>query len=145
MPGDDLQGAQIASPKLTPSDSHGWYGYYAGYSASFASDAIDVLVSDDSPKRILDPWNGSGTTTLAATLMGHRPIGMDRNPALVVIAKGRHLPVSVRQSIVPLANDITTVAERLLQEASLRSRPKDALTIPSSLESVFPPAGSHVS
>lgn len=38
---------------------------------------------------ILDPWNGSGTTTLAASLRGISSIGIDLNPAMCVVAKSR--------------------------------------------------------
>lgn len=116
---EESQVANIASPKLVPGSSQPWYDYYAGYSASFAQDAIATLLSDRSgTQRVLDPWNGSGTTTIAAALKGHQAIGVDRNPALVVVAKGRHLPVSVRESLAPLAIDITQVAARFLEKPS---------------------------
>jgi len=124
-----LQDAVIASPKLTASSTNGWYDYYAGYSASFAEDAIDALLGGGDDKCVLDPWNGSGTTTVAASLKGHRAIGIDRNPALVVIAKGRHLPISVRQSLSPLASDITKGAERLLGRPASGTPARDDLSV----------------
>jgi hypothetical protein len=125
----DLQATNIANPKLTPCGSQLWYDYYAGYSASFAKDAIAALLSDSNgTNRVLDPWNGSGTTTIAASVKGHRAIGIDRNPALVVIAKGRHLPASVRASLAPLANDITQVAARLLEKPFSAKLPDELST-----------------
>lgn len=118
MSTEDLPAATIASPKQTPSGEQRWYEYYAGYSASFAQDAIAALLPESSEaKRVLDPWNGSGTTTITASINGHSAIGVDRNPALIVIAKGRHLPASVLESLAPLAQDITQVAARLLQDS----------------------------
>lgn len=38
---------------------------------------------------IHDPWNGSGTTTAVAAMMGFRSIGFDVNPALSIIAAAR--------------------------------------------------------
>ncbi|MCX4456795.1 site-specific DNA-methyltransferase [Streptomyces sp. NBC_01728] len=38
---------------------------------------------------VLDPWNGSGTTTLAAQHLGFQSIGVDRNPVANVIARLR--------------------------------------------------------
>ena len=38
---------------------------------------------------IFDPWNGSGTTTWAAAKLHSRAIGVDINPAMVVVAKAR--------------------------------------------------------
>lgn len=123
-----LQGRRIASPKLTASSAHAWYDYYAGYSSSFAEDAIHSLLTEGDSKRVLDPWNGSGTTSVAASLKGHEAIGVDRNPALVVIAKGRHLPASVLQSLVPLVSDVTDVAERRFEGPSLDTLAPDELS-----------------
>jgi hypothetical protein len=38
---------------------------------------------------VLDPWNGSGTTTLVASMRGIRSTGYDLNPALVIVARAR--------------------------------------------------------
>jgi SAM-dependent methyltransferase len=43
---------------------------------------------------LLDPWLGSGTATAAATLGGLRAFGVDINPVMVTVARGR----SVTQS-----------------------------------------------
>ncbi|WP_109408538.1 hypothetical protein [Proteus genomosp. 4] len=65
-----------------------WYDYYAGYSHSFVKSVLDL--TDLSPQSIiLDPWNGTGTTTLASSLAGYKSIGADLNPVMVVIAKAR--------------------------------------------------------
>jgi hypothetical protein len=126
-----LNDVGIANPKLTPGSAHAWYDYYAGYSAAFAQDAINALLgAGDGTRRVLDPWNGSGTTTVAASLRGHEAIGADRNPALVVIAMGRHLPISVRKSLGPLAKDIRRAADGLLEDtASAVTEQDDALSV----------------
>ena len=54
----------------------------------------------------MDPWNGSGTTTAAASLFGHRSLGFDLNPAMAVAAKARLLPTVELPSIRPLLTDI---------------------------------------
>ncbi|MFE5987681.1 hypothetical protein [Streptomyces sp. NPDC056453] len=38
---------------------------------------------------VLDPWNGSGTTTLAAQHEGFRAVGIDRNPVANIVARLR--------------------------------------------------------
>ncbi|MGW3875966.1 hypothetical protein ACWEC4_34580 [Streptomyces sp. NPDC005055] len=38
---------------------------------------------------MLDPWNGSGTTTLAAQHEGFRSVGIDRNPVANIVARLR--------------------------------------------------------
>lgn len=112
-----LDSAEISSPKRRPGEKSDWYGYYAGYSAEFVRDSLHALapVSEGaSPIRVLDPWNGSGTTTAIAAAQGYETIGLDRNPSLVVIAKARHLSLaSVRESLDPLLAEIASVAKSL--------------------------------
>ncbi len=112
-----LDSAEIPSPKRQPGEKSDWYGYYAGFSAEFARDSLRALapVSEGaSPIRVLDPWNGSGTTTATAAAQGLETIGLDRNPSLVVIAKARHLSLaSVQESLDPLLAEIMTVAKSL--------------------------------
>ena len=54
----------------------------------------------------MDPWNGSGTTTAAASLYGYRWIGFDLNPAMAVAAKARLFPATELPSIKPLLTEI---------------------------------------
>lgn len=65
-----------------------WYSYYAGYSHTFIG---RIIKSADlsSESIILDPWNGAGTSTTMASVYGYRSIGIDLNPAMVVIAKAK--------------------------------------------------------
>ncbi|WP_175149462.1 DNA methyltransferase [Paraburkholderia ultramafica] len=66
------------------------FPYYAGFSNSFVHDLLTSL--ELRPESIIfDPWNGSGTTTQSALDLGHRAIGFDLNPAMVVVAKARML------------------------------------------------------
>lgn len=65
-----------------------WYPYYAGYTHQFAADVIAEMCGKRSCT-VLDPWNGSGTTTAAASHGGHRPVGFDLNPATLVIANAK--------------------------------------------------------
>jgi hypothetical protein len=60
---------------------------------------------------VFDPWNGSGTTTYAASLLGLRSYGFDLNPVMIVVARARLLPASEADSIEPLARDIVRFAE----------------------------------
>ena len=72
----------VSCPKL-PRVSSG-YRYYAGYSRTFVRDILGLW-----PKHtlVLDPWNGSGTTTTVAAELGLACVGVDLNPAMVVVAK----------------------------------------------------------
>lgn len=103
---------RIQSPKRTKSSQTDWDGffpYYAGFPEAFAH---DIISSANLPKGsiILDPWNGSGTTTFAATTHAFHSIGLDLNPAMVVVAKARLLPISEADSIEPLGLKIVELA-----------------------------------
>lgn len=65
-----------------------WLPYYAGYSIEFA-DAVLRAASLSSTAVVHDPWNGSGTTTLAASRLGLKSTGIDLNPAAILVAKAR--------------------------------------------------------
>jgi DNA methylase len=98
----------ITSPKRDREGQSGWEGffpYYAGYPARFATDVIRTagLVPRSS---VLDPWNGSGTTTYAAAQLGHTAIGLDLNPVMIVIARARMLSPSESDSLLPLCKEI---------------------------------------
>ncbi|MDY6971071.1 MAG: DNA methyltransferase [Thermodesulfobacteriota bacterium] len=58
---------------------HRWYFYKEGFSPNLVEQVIEIsgLRKDDV---ILDPFNGSGTTTLTAALKGYRSIGIEVNP-----------------------------------------------------------------
>jgi hypothetical protein len=81
--------AQLSSsPKKPTLDTAGLadiFPYYAGFYFDWAR---DLLGGFDPTRRliVLDPWNGSGTTTLAAQHANHRSIGVDLNPVANIVA-----------------------------------------------------------
>lgn len=102
---DDLV---IQSPKRTAQAQQGWHGffpYYAGYPESFAR---MLLKSANLPAdaTVLDPWNGSGTTTFSAAHLGLAAQGFDLNPIMVIVARARLLPPSEADSIQPLTREM---------------------------------------
>lgn len=64
------------------------YPYYAGYSEAFVEAILDRVHAQPGG-RVLDPWNGSGTTTDIAAKRGLISVGYDINPALVAVARAR--------------------------------------------------------
>src|SRR5690606_12407500 len=71
----------------------GFYDFYAGYSTLFVADVLrywDLPVSSV----VLDPWNGSGTTTDIASKMGYTAIGYDLNPVMFIVAKAREIQIT---------------------------------------------------
>ena len=80
-----------ATPKqaLTHNDRD-WYPYYAAYSEAFVNNVFDAYLAGATS--ILDPWAGSGTTNAVSYRRGVSSVGLDINPASLLIAKGRLAP-----------------------------------------------------
>nr|WP_315231533.1 hypothetical protein [uncultured Albidiferax sp.] len=98
------------------------YSYYAGYSLSFAEQLIQHLPFDTDPV-ILDPWNGSGTTTFAAAQNGYRSHGFDLNPVMVIVAKARLVRKSSVPSLHPIWKKIQAEAEKKAVSIATESDP----------------------
>lgn len=111
LPTQKPEAKPMSSPKQPqPESQRDWYPYYAGFTQGFASEVLARHVCDTNP--ILDPWNGSGTTTAACARNGLAAIGVDINPTLTVIARARLTPLSVAASLFPLGAEILEAAQR---------------------------------
>ncbi|HYF80850.1 MAG TPA: DNA methyltransferase [Symbiobacteriaceae bacterium] len=77
---------EIRTPKRSPEGT--WYDFHACYSEEFVEDVLTHLRLRPS-ETVLDPWNGTGTTTKVAAERNFRAIGFDMNPVMVVVAKAR--------------------------------------------------------
>lgn len=93
--------SNIASPKRMAANtpkSESWYEFYAMYAEDFVRGVFERI-----PLRphsmVLDPWNGTGTTTTIAFERQHRSIGIDINPVMAIIAKSRIIPNKEREAI----------------------------------------------
>ncbi len=91
------------------------FPYYAGYSKRFTEQLLHSM-SLDKGTTILDPWNGSGTTTDVAATLGLRGIGFDLNPVMVVAAKASHVSPIDACSLIPLAQTLIEHAEERTEE-----------------------------
>ena len=65
------------------------YKYYAGYSDTFVASQINQIPTLKNDSIVLDPWNGSGTTTLVASILGLKSYGLDINPVMIIVAKSK--------------------------------------------------------
>lgn len=106
--------AVIANPKLRAGPSRTMeeriFPYYAGYSRGFTDELLrSIAIGND--LQILDPWNGSGTTTMAASHLGMNSIGFDLNPVMVIVAKASLLPIQESASLLPLALSLVEQSE----------------------------------
>ncbi|MCG7964169.1 MAG: class I SAM-dependent methyltransferase [Candidatus Thiodiazotropha taylori] len=96
----------FVNPKVSPGTDpvDDWYRYYAGYSAAFVEHALAQVAPNATS--ILDPWNGTGTTTVVAANHQVGAVGFDINPAMVVVSRARMLSMGVWASIAPLVDDV---------------------------------------
>jgi SAM-dependent methyltransferase len=109
-----LNGRPISSPKRDGHAQTSWekfFPYYAGFPEAFASDVLEDLKLKPGAT-VLDPWNGSGTTTYAAVRRGYKAIGLDLNPVMVIVSRARMLPFSEIDALEPLAKTILQGAVR---------------------------------
>lgn len=103
---------QIHSPKRKRNLQSGWEGffpYYAGYSESFAH-ALLKSARLQPGAVVFDPWNGSGTTVYAAGQIGLKGLGLDINPAMVIVGRARLLYPTEANSLEPLGAKIVEAA-----------------------------------
>jgi len=81
---------------------HRWYYYKEGFSPNLVTSAIDAsrVMKDE---LIIDPFNGAGTTTLTASILGYKSLGIEVNPFTSFISKTKTADVDIneleRQSI----------------------------------------------
>lgn len=87
------------------------FPYYAGYASSFAEQVLRDLALPAGAV-VLDPWNGSGTTMLAAARHGFCALGLDLNPVMVVAAKAALLPRCSVIEVERAATEIIKLADR---------------------------------
>lgn len=126
--------ASEASPKQPgPEHRRDWYPYYAGFTEKFVAGVLDARVP--TAESVIDPWNGSGTTTSVCARRGLASAGTDINPALVVIGRARLTPQSVSESLLPLGQEIVEVAARHRHEVQ-PADPLQAWMRPSAVEHV---------
>lgn len=98
----------ISSPKRKKRGKSSWnefFPYYAGFPEQFAKDIIESAKLERDAV-IIDPWNGSGTTTYAASQLGYNSMGIDLNPVMVLVARARTLAPSEADSIEPQAKSL---------------------------------------
>jgi DNA modification methylase len=65
---------------------HKWYYFKEGFSVGLVNEAIKAVPKKKS-LNILDPFNGSGTTALTSSLLGHNAVGLEVNPFLKFTTK----------------------------------------------------------
>ena len=119
---DEGKGLHSTSPKQPSTRRRrDWYPYYAGYTQSF----VDAVIGEclEKPTFVIDPWSGSGTTTVTCLKRGVASKGVDINPALTVIARARLTPMGCRAKIEKALERVIKSA----QTSNLDAQPSDLL------------------
>lgn len=127
---------EIKNPKR-PRKSTGrdsWYPYYAGFSEEFVSSAIDNFATKEETS-ILDPWNGSGTTTCLGNKRGYNVTGFDLNPVMVIAAKAKLIQEIDFSSIKPLAKQIISETKGKKTSSPPKGEPLEEWFVPNSAAS----------
>ena len=86
-----------------------WYPYYAGFTERFVNAVIDDYLQES--ESVVDPWSGTGTTTVACLRRGIESRGVDINPVATVIARARLNARSARQSLLNTARSLVEEAQ----------------------------------
>lgn len=71
--------------------THGVHRYSGKFIPQIARQALEII--SEPGEMVLDPYCGSGTTLLEATIAGRRAIGIDLNPLAVLISKVKFTPI----------------------------------------------------
>lgn len=104
---------RIATPNpkrsRRPGGAEAWYPYYAGYGELFVDAALDALKLEPEAC-VLDPWNGSGTTTRVAQRRGLRAIGVDINPIATIVASAKTASCADASHLGGLAEEVVAAA-----------------------------------
>jgi len=96
---------------------YAWHPYYAGYAEQFVADVLSVLAEPGD--LVLDPWNGSGTTTLVAQRKGFRSIGVEINPVMMLHAQAKNLCFPrLADGLLTQAHDLVAIARQFVDEGT---------------------------
>jgi len=103
----------VTNPKQRRKSPRGVGQLYPFY-PSFSEVFVEKLIRSanlNSSALLVDPWNGSGTTTKVASELGVQARGIDLNPIMAISAKGALLSPHDLSSLKPLARDISLKAK----------------------------------
>ena len=113
---------------------HRWYPFVEGYSDELVAECLDEAGSGD--LAVLDPFGGSGTTALAASLRGHDSMFCEVNPYLAWVAD---VKVNVtREAAQQSVDSVLRLAESLERDGVAPGSSKHALVHADQRRGFFP-------
>ena len=99
--------------KTTLSLTHDLHIYKAKFFPRMVRALLNIFAGE--PSIVLDPFCGSGTALLEASLLGHRAYGVDVDPICQLISDAKVTPFLDRDTVVA---DVTEFRHRLMQAKS---------------------------
>ncbi len=107
--------------------THWFYPYKGKFHGQMVKAIVNFMVGPKGGK-ILDPFLGSGTTTLETSLLGVEGFGVELNPALAWVAyvKARMLNVDYKE----LHKEINAADPLKILDYFVKAKPRDLLTFP---------------
>ncbi len=96
---------------------YGWYPYVEGFSATYARDSI--LRNRLRPQTIYDPFGGSGTVQLAASMLGIQSFYSELNPFMSFVAETKILSVRWAKKNWNKFNSIATEYLKVIDKNNL--------------------------
>jgi hypothetical protein len=138
--GEDAALSLLAEAEVTRDGHRGAAHNYLthglhSYKGKFFPQVVRSLLNSvglAAPAEVVDPFVGSGTTTLEASLMGLSGYGIDRNPLAVLIARTKSSALALEPPVVRDGTRAILAALDAAPEAELPNR--------AYLERWFPPA-----
>lgn len=88
---------------------HSWHPYYAGYSEQFVEDMLNYFGANER-SIVLDPWIGSGTTSLVCQRARIKTIGIEINPVMVHFSRAKVAQL-LNENVEQLAMAIVETAQ----------------------------------
>lgn len=89
---------------------HRWYYYKEGFSPNLVEKAIEQakVTKED---LVIDPFNGSGTTTLTSAMLGYHSIGIEVNPFTSFLSSAKTKNVEIAE-VIKIEHELTKAVKK---------------------------------
>ncbi len=99
---------------------HRWVPWVAGFSSGFVQDCLSAFLPDEgeTPRLVLDPFAGVGTTLVTAATAGHDAVGFEINPWAALASRAKSCSLNVDASeLFELIAHYTEASKSAFREA----------------------------
>ncbi len=105
---------------------HRWYRYSAGFSAEWVEAVLGTGPGrkESGPRRVLDPFSGSGTTVFTAARLGFEAVGCEAHPFVHRIAQAKAAALRCPPEVLQAGHTHLTEAAARRPRALLTEEPE---------------------